>query len=387
MKKQLKVIVPAVMCVTLALCACTNKDDTPKFTGNVTEEPEYQDNLNVISPSAYGNVQGLNLEAGTYISIIGKDDSSAYWTELKKGVAQAETDLNQALGYSGKDKVKVTYNAPDSSEDIDDQVNILDEELARYPDALGIASIDAEACKVQFDLATENGIPIIALDSGNSYQGIQCTCKTDNADAARTGAYKLCDEMEDSGEIILLVHDSKSTTGKERESSFKNEIAADHPNVSVAETIYCDEMDEMKKDIVQEKNKTRKENEKEMAADDLSDEDVIQYYMEKHPNIKGCFGTNVTTTQLGLSTLKQMDKTDDIVLMGFDAGKEQIEALKNGEIEGLVVQNPFGIGYASVVAAARTVLQTGNEAVVNTGYSWVTKENMGDDSIKNMLYE
>ena len=45
-------------------------------------------------------------------------------------------------------------------------------------------------------LATENGIPIIALDSGNSYQGIQCTIKTDNAEAARTGAYKLCDEIE-----------------------------------------------------------------------------------------------------------------------------------------------------------------------------------------------
>ena len=102
-------------------------------------------------------------------------------------------------------------------EDIDEQVNILDEgESARdIRYALGIASIDAEAAStVQFDLATENGIPIIALDSGNSYQGIQCTIKTDNAEAARTGAYKLCDEIEDRGSILLLVHDSKSATGR-----------------------------------------------------------------------------------------------------------------------------------------------------------------------------
>ena len=51
------------------------------------------------------------------------------------------------------------------------------------------------------------------------------------------------------------------------------------------------------------------------------------------------------------------------------------------------MQNPFGIGYSSVVAAARSALEIGNEAVVNTGYIWVTKENMEEDSIKSMLYE
>ena len=77
----------------------------------------------------------------------------------------------------------------------------------------------------------------------------------------------------------------------------------------------------------------------------------------------------------------------EIVLMGFDVSKEQRKALEEGEISGLVVQNPFGIGYASVVAAARTVLQAGNEAQVSTGYLWVTKENLNEESIQKMLYE
>ena len=38
--------------------------------------------LMLISPAAYNNVEGLNLEPGTYISIIGKDDSSSYWTNV-----------------------------------------------------------------------------------------------------------------------------------------------------------------------------------------------------------------------------------------------------------------------------------------------------------------
>ena len=153
------------------------------------------------------------------------------------------------------------------------------------------------------------------------------------------------------------------------------------------ETLYLDKMDDMKKAIAEEKNKAKKEGEKDISPDSLTDEDVILYYLEKHPNLKGCFGTNVTATQLGLSSLKKADRLDDVVLMGFDGGKEQIEALKAEEIKGLVIQNPFGIGYASVIAASRTILEIGNEAVVDTGYIWVTKDNLEEESIQNMLYE
>lgn len=387
MKKKWTIIIAALLCIVMSVCACTKKEEKPKFTGDTTEEPPYQDNLNAISPSAYDNVKGLNLEPGSYISIIGKDDSSAYWKAIKKGVEQAADDLNKELGYTGDEKIKVTYNAPSQMDNIDEQVNILDEELARYPDAIGIASIDEDACTVQFDLATENGIPIIALDSGSSYQGIQCTIKTDNDQAARTGAYKLSNQIGNKGEVLLLVHDSKSATGREREAGFKKELEENYPDVVIAETIYMDKMDEMKKAIAEEKNKAKKEGEKDITPDSITDEDVIEYYLEKHPDIKGCFGTNVTASQLGLSVLKKTDKLQDIVLMGFDGGREQIEALKAGEIKGLVIQNPFGIGYASVIAAARTILETGNEAVVDTGYIWVTLDNLEEESIQNMLYD
>lgn len=386
MTRKLRAVIPAILCVALAASACSKKEETPTFTGDKTEEPSYQANLDFVTPAAYSNIQGLNLEPGTYISIIGKDESSSYWKEVKKGVEQAVKDLNKTLGYSGEDKIKATFNAPDG-EDIDEQVNILDEELARYPDALGIASIDEDACKVQFDAAAENGIPVIALDSGNTYQGIQCTVKTNNTEAAKTSAYQLCNEIEDAGEVLLLASDSNSEAAKERLAGFQEEIKSGHPNVQIVDTIYCDQMDDLKKEIAEQKNAVKKAEEPEITADDLSDEDVILYYMEQHPNLKGMFGTNVTAVQLGLSALKEAEKTDDIVLTGFDAGEAQIEALKNGEIEGLAVQNPFGIGYASVVAAARSILQTGNEALVDTGYVWVTNENMEDASIKNMLYK
>ena len=388
MKKRWMTVTAVVMATTFMICACgKQQEQTTTFTGKETEKPEYQGNLNAISPAAYNNVEGLNLEPGTYISIIGKDDSSSYWTNVKKGVMQAADDLNKELGYKGSDKIKVTYNAPAKSEDIDEQVNILDEELSRYPDAIGIASIDSAACSVQFDLATANGIPVISLDSGNEYKGIQCIVKTDNKDAARTGAYKLANEIGDEGQVILVVHDSNSETAKERVKSFEEEIKNNYPSVSIVETIYCDKLDDLKKKIAVEKDPNISEDLQKAAVEKMTDDEVMQYYLKKYPDLKGVFGTNESSTIFALEALQKTELAGKVALVGFDISEEQIAAMKNGEISGLVVQNPFGMGYASVVAAARTILQSGNEAVVDTGYIWVTKDNLEDESIQNMLYK
>ena len=251
-KRNVRAAIAAALCMTVLAAGCGKKADDPVFTGDKTEAPVYQANLDAIKSSAYASADNLDLEPGTYISVIGRGSSTPYWNQVKAGVEQAATDLNTALGYSGNDKVKVLYSAPDENDNIDQQVNILDEELARYPDVIAISSVDASACSVQFDLAIENGIPIVAFDSGNSYQNIQSTCKTNNIEAATTGTKNFCEKIGDSGEILLLVHDTVSDTAKEREAGIKNELAANHPNVTVAETIYLDQLEMLKKQIVAE---------------------------------------------------------------------------------------------------------------------------------------
>ncbi len=412
MRRRFVSIICASVCAGMLLCACSSNEDENVFTGDTTEKPAYQAKLNAITPAAYSSVEGLELEPGTYISVIGKEEDSAYWNQIRAGVEQAAADLNEALGYSGSDQIKVLYNAPSGEEDMNEQVNILDEELARYPDVIAIASIDEDASEVQFDLAAGNDIPIVAFDSGNLYQGIQCTCKTDNSAATAEGVSKLCEAIGDSGEVALIVHDSVSESAREREEAFKAALSAEHPEVTVAETIYMDELEEIKKSAAaeqlgvsleeiqaQQAAETTDQGEEQTgeasavmeeinaAAEGMSDEDAVAYCLKKHPDLKGCFGTNVDATQLGLKALGSMEEAEDVVLMGFDAGAEQLEALESGEIDGLVVQNPFGIGYAAVIASARTVLEIGNEAQVNTGYIWVDQENLEEDAVQAMLYE
>lgn len=435
MRKKSVMAVLLAVCMVTAICGCSSGKDEDVFTGDTPEVPEWQANLDAITPAVYADIDDLDLEPGTYISVIGKTENSSYWRQVAAGVQQAADDINERLGYSGDDAVRVLFNAPADSEDIDEQVNILDEEMARYPDVIAIASIDENASEVQFDLAISNGIPIVAFDSGNSYQGIQCTCMTDNSRAAVTGAQKLCEAIEESGEVALLVPDSVSGNAKDRVDAFRQEISENHPGVSIVETIYMDQIDQLKREAaaeqlgvsseelatwtaeaageeaaideaeestgtegdaaqggenspesISEEARTRLED-IDSLAESMSDEDAVIYYLEKHPDLKGCFATNDETVLLGARAVKSMEKTDEITVMGFDAGKDQLDALSDGSIDGLVVQNPFGMGYAAVVAAARTVLEIGNEAQVDTGFVWVDAENMKDESIQPMLYE
>ena len=201
MKKKVTAAAALALCVAMGVCACSTPKENDAFTGEKKEDPAWQANLDKISPEVYADISDLDLEPGTYISVIGKREGTSYWNEVQAGVEQAAADINKHLGYKGEDKIKVLYNAPSDSENIDEQVNILDEELARYPDVIAVASVAEDASAVQFDLAAENGIAVVAFDSKNSYQGIQCTCMTDNTAAAKEGAQKLGEAIDGKGEI------------------------------------------------------------------------------------------------------------------------------------------------------------------------------------------
>ena len=97
-----------LLSLSLVLGACapanggTDKEDTTgagaEQEETVDEGPAYQAKLDVLDPAAYGNAQGLTLEKGSYISIIGKSEDGQYWDAVKEGAQQAAEDINKELG-------------------------------------------------------------------------------------------------------------------------------------------------------------------------------------------------------------------------------------------------------------------------------------------------
>ncbi len=115
-----------ILCIVSCLCACApekeeeHKTEAEKKIENPSEivEKEYQKKLDAIEPAAYGNISGLDLEAGSYISIIGKGKDGEYWRQVEEGARQAADDLNEELGYKGKDAVRVTYSGPAETDSV-----------------------------------------------------------------------------------------------------------------------------------------------------------------------------------------------------------------------------------------------------------------------------
>lgn len=377
MKKKIAVMA-VMLCTAISMAACAGEDTSDKDSvvlGQEEEESADQTKLNMIQPQAYSTVEGLNLEKGSYISIIGKSEDSEYWDEVKRGAEDAVDELNKALGYSGKDEIKVTYNAPGHEGDVDEQINILDEELDRYPIAVGIAVIDKTACEVQFDLATENNIPIVGMDSPSDYPGLMLV-STNNQEAGATAADKMAGLLNEQGEVLLFIQDNISGSAKQREAGMISQFQSQYPNITVSGIYYMDELDSMKEETAEKLGK---------AAENVTDEEVIQQILVDHPNAKGCIAANEETTKMLIDAC-EVSERDDIQLIGFDGGETLTEALEDGKVEGLIVQNPYGMGYATVVAAARSALNMANEANIDTGYAWVTQDNMEETAIKNMLY-
>ena len=252
---------------------------------------------------------------------------------------------------------------------------------------MGIALADASASEVQFDLATENGVPIVAFDSGTNYKDVVCMVDTDNEEAGKTAADKLCDMINDEGEVLAFIQDSTSTSSTEREKGFADAIEADHAGVSVNNVYYMDDLEAVKKQIVEERIGAEAESEEVTSmAEAITDKEVITYLLEKHSNIRGIYTTSETVAETVLEGIDGTDHADEYKVVSFDGGKAQLERLASGKISGLIVQNPYGIGYATVVACVRAVMGDGNEAVVDTGFTWVTEKNMDETAIQNMMY-
>ena len=391
--RKTKKLLAGILCMMMAVTGCqgtSSKKDTTsgkKHTNNTTEESQEDSRLDVLQPRAYGNIQGLTLEAGSTISLIGRGKKSAYWGAVQEGAQKAVDELNAALGYKGNDKIVLSYSAPSSETGVDEQVNILDEELDRYPAAVGIALADASASEVQFDLATENGVPIVAFDSGTNYKDVVCMVDTDNEEAGKTAADKLCDMINDEGEVLAFIQDSTSTSSTEREKGFADAIEADHAGVSVNNVYYMDDLEAVKRQIAEERTGAEAESEEVTSmAEAITDKEVITYLLEKHSNIRGIYTTSETVAETVLEGIDGTDHADEYKVVSFDGGKAQLERLASGKISGLIVQNPYGIGYATVVACVRAVMGDGNEAVVDTGFTWVTEKNMDETAIQNMMY-
>lgn len=311
--------------------------------------------------STYDTMEGLTMEKGSYIAVVAKDLSSGYWKAVKQGAEQAIEDLNTQLGYTGSEKVRMTFEGPDKENDIDTQINTIDAVLQENPTVLCLGIIDMQSCQAQLESAAENEIPTIIVDSGLQSDLITATCGIDNSAAGREAAVRLCQAIGDAGEVVIVAHQYNTQTSMERVEGFQKEIEENHPNVSIAQINYGDGEDSVA--------------------------EMLQNTFAAHPGVTGIFCTNEVMGEETLAALKGIENTDQVKLVGFDSGTDQVKAVREGKEYGLISQNPYSLGYAAIVAAVRAATDLPVDSFVDTGYQWLDQETIDLEENQKYIYE
>lgn len=342
------------------------ESEEPQETETEAEQSEtalFQDYFDITSEGIdYLSVEGIQLPPGIRLSMVGKDSGSSFWKQVHEGAQQAVDDINKALGFTGDEKVQLNYDAPGDG-DIAEQIDIIDQMLDKSPDALIIGFVDINSGKTQLELADSNGVPVFAVDSGIENSLIISESKTDNYQAGKEAAARLCELIGDEGQIALLVHSSETETGIEREKGFTDEIEQNHPNVEIVNVAYQDQ-------------------------DERSTDDIAAAVLAEYPELKAYSAMNEDTTRELLSALEMYGPEDrTITVTGFDAAHSEIESIQNGTLAGVMAQNPYGMGYASAVAAMREIARMENASVIETGYYWITAENLNDPATQLLVYK
>jgi ribose transport system substrate-binding protein len=301
------------------------------------------------SAAASGGASGA---AGAYIPIVSKGFQHQFWQAVKKGAE----DEAKAQG------VTVNFEGPEKESQVDKQMEMLQAEFDKHPQAVCFAALDSKAATPLLQKFKDANIPVIGFDSGVDSDIPVTTAATDNSKAAGTAADKLGEAIGGSGKVGVIVHDQTSRTGIDRRDGFINEMKAKYPNVEIIGPQYGD-------------------------GDQLKSADLAKAMIQANPDIKGFFGSNEGSAIGVVNAVNELNMKGKLVVVGYDSGKAQIDAINSGLMLGAITQNPIGIGQECVKAAVKAIGGESLPKTIDTGFYWYDKTNINNPEIQAVLYQ
>lgn len=289
--------------------------------------------------------------AKPYIPVISKGFQHQFWQAVKLGSEKAAKDFN----------VDITFEGPGSESEVDKQIEMLQTALDKKPAAICFAALDSKAAIPLLEKAKAANIPVVGFDSGVDSDIPVATAATDNIAAAAAAADKMA-ELVKEGEVAIIAHDQTSRTGIDRVKGFTDQITAKYPKIKIVDTQYG-------------------------AGDPQKSTDIAKAVIAAHPNLKGYFGANEGSMKGVMNGVKEMGKEGQIVMIGYDAGKQLKDEIRAGIVAGAITQDPVGIGYKCVEAAVKAIKGEKVDKNIDTGFKWYDKSNVDSEEMKPLLYD
>ena len=287
------------------------------------------------------------------IPIIVKDTTSFYWQIVLAGARAAGKDLG----------VNVPELGAQAETDINGQISILENAVAGSPAAVVISPTEKSALGAPITEAAKS-VPIVGIDSSADSTAFTSFLTTDNVQGGRIAADGLVAAIKaatgkEEGEVALITSVPNAGSLEERKQGFIEQLAK-YPGIKLVADKYADGQ----------------------AATGLN---ITTDLLTANPNLVGIFASNLIMAQGAGQALAENGVADKVSLIGFDSDDKLVGFLKDGTIDGLVVQDPYRMGYDGVKTALAASKGEKVEAFVDTGANLITTANMNDARSQELL--
>lgn len=294
-----------------------------------------------------------NAESKKRIAVIAKAVDSDFWHNVKNGVESAATEYN----------VSVTFDGPENEEDYAAQNKMINQAVSDGVDAIVISAIDYTKSTEAVNNAVRHGVKVVTIDSDLESDMISLFIGTDNEEAGKAAGKAATDGFAAEAEIYigLVNYNANTENGRQREIGFK-EYVDSVPNAHIVAEVTADS------------------NTESATAGAVE-------LLRNNPQINVLVGFNEWMT-LGVgNAIKQLSLADKVRGIGFDTNVISVGMIETGEMDALIVQNPFAIGYLGIQKASALISgESFDEHEIYTSVTTVNKNNLFDDEIQKMLF-
>jgi ribose transport system substrate-binding protein len=207
------------------------------------------------------------------------------------------------------------------------------------------------------------GVPTVIIDSGLETDNIVSFVATDNRKGGVLAADRLGQLLNGKGKVILLRYAEGSASTTEREEGFLGEIKQKYPDIQLIST---DQYAGATRDTAKR-----------------ASENLLNRFGDE---VQGIFTPNESSTAGMLSALQDIGKAGKVQFVGFDNSQLFIDAMRADQLHGVVVQNPFNMGYLGVKTIVDHLQGKPVEKKVDTGVMLVMKENLDSPEVQSLLH-
>lgn len=292
------------------------------------------------------------------IAVIPKGTSHEFWKSIHAGAVKAGRELET----DGR-TIELIWKGPLREDDREQQVQVVENFIGRRIDGMVLAPLDSQALVGPVETAGRAKIPVVIIDSGLNTDRIVSYIATNNYLGGELAADRLAELLGGDGKALMLRCQVGSASTEEREAGFLNRIRGRHPGVQI---VSSDQHGGATRDTAYR-----------------ASQNLLNRFGRE---VEAIFTPNESTTVGMLLAMRDAGLAGGrVILVGFDSGEQLVGALKNGDLQGLVSQNPFQMGYLGVKTLVDHIDGKPVDPMVDTGVTLVTPENIDDPAIRDLL--